>query len=659
MLDTPEIFRFALLAHSYDIIERFKDMVAGYRDEVHYEVVTFENGPKVARQCLNEGYEVILCHGGTGNTILRSLPHSVVLIERTDMDVLKTLRRARTFSQHVILAAYRDEFHDIPEMEKLLDIKIHHISYDTAEKLKEGVFHYHQKNVNVLVGGGVSKAYIEELGGVGFVIKPTQHNMRVALERARVIAHQQRIEKQHYKNVIHIFEHLQEGVLCVDSKQRIVIANERARRLLKLPVRCDVNCFQRFLQPLGLIDVLDDNIPRYNNVVELNGESFVATIYPLNLQPDIPCVACIFNDAPSVQKVSQKINEKLRGRGFTSKTTIDDILGNSTAAQDLKHTLRRYAATDANTLIQGETGTGKELVAQAMHVESARRDKPFVAVNISALSPELVASELFGYDEGAFTGARRGGKPGLFEMADHGTLFLDEVGDINEETQVRLLRVLESGEIMHVGGSRLLSFNVRVLSAANRPLEDLVRQGRFRLDLYFRLATLKVNVPPLRQRFEDLPLLLEALLHRYGHSAAELTQDVLAVLMRHSWPGNIRELYAIFENYLILLGNHSLDAALLQNVMRENMLDGDAANKFVPCAEVRPRQKARAAFRPDAGLSLKDNMNFARVVVAQECVASCGGDKKAAARQLGISYTTLWRILNEASASTPQNRFLE
>lgn len=189
--------------------------------------------------------------------------------------------------------------------------------------------------------------------------------------------------------------------------------------------------------------------------MKLGDESFIATTYPLIFSFDTPCAVSIFRDTPSLQKINRKINKELYSKGLCAHTTVEDIKGTSTAIKAMKNIIIKYAATDVNIFIQGETGTGKELVAHALHDASKRHTKPFVAVNISSISPSLLESELFGYEEGAFTGAKRGGKAGFFEIAHQGTLFLDEIGDISEETQLRLLRVLENREIIRVGGSRL------------------------------------------------------------------------------------------------------------------------------------------------------------------------------------------------------------
>ena len=220
--------------------------------------------------------------------------------------------------------------------------------------------------------------------------------------------------------------------------------------------------------------------------------------------------------------------------------TARDIIGKSASVVKLKENIARYAPTDISVYIHGETGTGKELVAHALHAASKRAKQPFVVVNCAALPDPLLESELFGYEEGAFTGAKRGGKAGLFELANGGTLFFDEIGDMSHAVQLRLLRVLDAKEVMHVGGDRFIPVNVRVICASHKQLLDLVKAGSFRLDLYFRLAGVCLEVAPLRDRLEDVPLLIANVLKRYGKNASVVTPAILDAIRRYSWPGNIR-----------------------------------------------------------------------------------------------------------------------
>lgn len=626
-------YRMTFLAHSPELVEQMKLALRGRFEWMSYESVDFETGPAKARACLEAGSEVILCHGGTGDAICRAIGHSIVTIDRTDMDVIKSLRRARRLSGRVILAAYRDERHDLAEMESLLDLRIHHISYDSDAALSIAVQRAYDQGLRVLVGGGVSKRYIEDLGGTGFVSEPSQHSIRLALDHAAAIARQKREDNMRHADLVAMFTQLQEGVLCIDAEEGLVFSNPLAFRMLGLPPDAREEALSPFFGPLGLKDVLRTMSPRPDSVADMAGESFVVRSFPLTMHRNRRCAVAFFRDVPSLQKINRKIGEELYVKGFVARTGIDDMLGESRPMTGVREKIRRFARADAAVLISGETGTGKELAAHALHRESPRRRRPFVAVNFASLSPSLIESELFGYEDGAFTGAKRGGKMGLFEMADQGTLFLDEVGEISHEMQLRLLRILEAREVMRVGGSRIFSVDVRIISASHQSLPELVRNGRFRLDLFYRLSTLKLNLPPLRERAEDIPLILRRLLHRHGRPESVISPDMLTILRGRPWPGNIRELLAFVESYLILLDKSEADPDLFHSLLRED---------------------AQTAGQDDAPLpgwnparSLRENLETARVRFTRQAVEYYGGDRQLAALKLGISYTTLWRTLKE------------
>jgi DNA-binding NtrC family response regulator len=255
-------------------------------------------------------------------------------------------------------------------------------------------------------------------------------------------------------------------------------------------------------------------------------------------------------------------NRMLRAR-LERDLGFDNLIGSGAAMRGVFATIRKVAETDLTVLIRGESGTGKELVAQALHEHSARKQGPFVAVNCAAISRELVESELFGHEKGAFTGAEAR-RVGRFEAAEGGTIFLDEIGDMAPETQAKVLRVLQERSFERVGGSKPLAVDVRVVAATHRDLEREVAEGRFREDLYYRLKVVEIEMPPLRERREDLAALaarfLEELAERHGRARRQLSAAALAALSRHAWPGNVRELRNVVERAAVLASGEEIQA---------------------------------------------------------------------------------------------------
>ncbi len=241
--------------------------------------------------------------------------------------------------------------------------------------------------------------------------------------------------------------------------------------------------------------------------------------------------------------------------GASEVSEFRGMYGSTPIMRDVFRMIARVGRTDVTILVSGESGTGKELVARALHDESSRRNKPFIALNCSALPSELVESELFGHTRGAFTGAVKD-RGGLFEAANGGTLFLDEIGDLGPLAQAKVLRALENGEVMRVGGTKTTRVDVRVIAATNRPLDEMVSDGRFREDLLYRLKVITLSLPPLRDRVEDIPLLAGHFLHlfaeRHGLPARQIDNEASEVLMNHEWPGNVRELRNVIEGALVM-----------------------------------------------------------------------------------------------------------
>jgi transcriptional regulator with PAS, ATPase and Fis domain len=314
------------------------------------------------------------------------------------------------------------------------------------------------------------------------------------------------------------------------------------------------------------------------------------------------------------------------------------IVGSSDAMRTVFDQLERIVETELPVLVHGESGTGKELIARAIHQAGARRQRPFITENVGALPDSLLESELFGHVKGAFTGAYKA-KRGLLEQADGGTLFLDEVGDMSPAMQKKLLRVLQEGEVRPVGSDEVRRVDVRVVAASNRDLEILVREGVFREDLFYRLAVLRVDLPPLRARRDDIPLLAETLLSRAareaGREAPVLTQEVVAALMRHSWPGNVRELENEMRRLVVLAEGGAQLSDLSSSVLEARPVAG------VP-------DEAQVLEAGDIKGAVAD-LERRSIEAALEQAA---GNKSQAARSLGISRFALQRKLEKYGLSS-------
>ena len=331
--------------------------------------------------------------------------------------------------------------------------------------------------------------------------------------------------------------------------------------------------------------VLTTKKPVENTKLKLrpSGKTVVAQAAPINVNGKMKGSVAVLHDISTIKDLTDKLEEaEKKLRELTYKYKPEDIIGDSKAINEVKKLIEKAAKVPATVLLRGESGTGKELFANSIHAQSSRYHKNFVRVNCAALTDSLLESELFGYEEGSFTGALKGGKKGLFEEANKGTIFLDEISEISLNTQVKLLRVLQEKEIMRVGSNKNIFVDVRVIAATNADLSKSVKEGKFREDLFYRLSILPINIPPLRERKEDIPLLVNNFIAKfndeYGRNIVDISDDALTVLKAHDWPGNVRELENIIGRAIIYMNMNEkvirtihlpqLDTNKIQNIVK-------------------------------------------------------------------------------------------
>ncbi len=384
----------------------------------------------------------------------------------------------------------------------------------------------------------------------------------------------------------------------------------------------------------------------------INGADILYDMIPLTYKNgEILGAVITFNDAGTITRGEHKIRDK-GIKGFQATYSFKDICGSSQQMNQCIQHAKRYAHTDLTVLLLGETGSGKEMFAQSMHNASSRRNGPFVAVNCAALPEGILESELFGYDDGAFTGARRSGKMGLFELAHNGTIFLDEIGEMPMSLQSRLLRVLQERKVMRLGGDRVFPVNIRIFAATNKNLMELVGEHKFREDLFYRLNVLTLKIPPLRERVEDIPDLANLFLRESGGKCC-LTPAAEKVLTSYGWPGNARQLRHFMEKVRIICDS--------------SVISGEAAGyviqNYEPPCEMEQRGNS-SGFLGSNGIgnykATKGRVNRNQEEPGQEnisreiteaCLAQAieqaGGNKTEAARILGIHRSTIWRYIKK------------
>lgn len=385
------------------------------------------------------------------------------------------------------------------------------------------------------------------------------------------------------------------------------------------------------------------------SIQPINGSEMIANRFPLIIGGELVGAVgtVIFRNAEEWWDYKEKIQPLLEElkyyktkfeKELKSKYTFADLIGESPSFLIAKILAERISGNQSAVLLLGESGTGKELFAHAIHNHSRRASFPFVPINCASIPEHLLESELFGYEDGAFTGAKKGGKKGQFQLANYGTIFLDEIGDMPLSMQSKLLRVLQEKEIQRVGGQKSIPVDVRVIAATHRDLEKMVEEGKFRQDLYYRLNVIKIDIPPLRERKEDIPLIADHLLRKlekkFYHMGTQLSEQVIDLFQQHSWPGNIRELENVLERAINVLNGEKIEVFHLPLYLR----DAD-----MPCETRQESISKDASFNSPFPIQpLKKTIALVEKQTIVQALATTKGNKLEAAKLLQIGKTQLY-----------------
>ncbi|GAB6154425.1 sigma-54-dependent Fis family transcriptional regulator [Desulfosporosinus burensis] len=558
--------------------------------------------------------DVYLSAGGTAKLLSGNISNPLVEIKVTGFDILAALKEAKQYSDTVGLITYESKIPHLENLSDLLNITIKQFTYQHLSDIEETLNQLQNEGVKVVIGGSFLQEVIGQREIKGIFIYSSDGVTR-ALDTAVQIAFSKKLEARKAEELRAILAFSYEGIIAVDRNGLITVINSSAEKIIGTTQHKVLGqSITKIFPTAKLTKVIQSRIPELNQIESIGNSQIVINRIPILVNAKVMGAVATFQNIGIIQEAEENIRKSLYKKGFVAKTFIKDIIGTSDQIQKAKREAFLYAKNPSSVLITGESGTGKELFAQGIHNAGLRFRHPFVAINCAAIPDNLLESELFGYEEGAFTGAKKGGKPGLFELAHEGTVFLDEIGELSMSLQSRLLRVLEEHEVLRIGGDHIRSVNIQVISATNQDLWEMTVNGNFRKDLYYRLNVLELRLPPLRVRKTDIPLLVKKFLSEMCH---DLTGKEIEVISQHpvfrdyNWPGNIRELRNIIERF----------AALYKEAGYEDLLLS-LFERLTP-----------------AELSSVEQEELNRVL------NSVQGKKNEAAKKLGISRTTLWRKL--------------
>jgi len=633
----------AFIAPYKKIGELFSEICQEYNKDIIIKIGDLEEGARQAVELEEQGeVDVLISRGGTAIAIKRKVTDlPVVEVQVSGFDLIRVLHQARQETNKVAVIGFYPFTYGIKGLGDIMNIDIEILTLEEnwyehplyiEKKLKE----IKKKGYNWIVGDNISVKIAEQLGMNTALVESGKEALMQSILEAERVAEVRKRELEKTKRIKSIIDFAYEGIITVDRKGIIDTFNPQAAKIFKKETYKIIgkninNIFPEFNFP---------EITKIGKRVEgklwiVGDIKIVANIIPIIINGETVRIVVTFQKVSQIQKTEQKIREKLYLKGNVAENTFDDIIGQSKIFRNLKEEAKNYAQIDSPVLLYGETGTGKELFAQAIHNYSPRKNKPFIAFNCAAIPESLLESELFGYVRGAFTGAKKEGKVGLFEQAHEGTVFLDEIGEISQNIQARLLRVLQEHKVRRLGDDKVIPINVRIIASTNKKLIQLVKENKFRDDLYYRINVLNLEISPLRERKGDIALLVNFFIKKYGYKFKKIVEGIseegIQILENYDWPGNIRELENVIERLVVRTKKSFIMTNLVKEIMKLQY-KGGILNNY---------QK-----KDNINYSLNSNLEDIEKTIIKRVIQEERGNKAAAARRLGISRATLWRRLN-------------
>ncbi len=609
-------------------------------EKIVVEQGLLESAIPVAQRHLDEA-EVLVSRGGTV-LVLREMGSGIPIVEMqvTARDLAIALEKARRLIRkdtfRIGVVSFPNMIQQLKDFLPFLNLDITCYELSIGENVEDKMRVAMAEGMDVLLGGVTTYSLARKNGLPVVLIESGETSVKYALDEANRIVAAQRLNRRRAEELRIITESISEAVIAVDERGTISRMNGAAKSLLRAHIH------GREGGDLALPETLKEMLTQgreARKILQFGDTRVLVNVQPVAVKGATASSVATLQDVSHIQAMEEEIRREMYLKGYTAKFNFADIVARDELTLRTVSLAKRFAGTNASILIQGESGVGKEVFAQSIHNASDRRLRPFIAMNCAAIPETLIESELFGYVDGAFTGARKKGKPGIFELAHGGTIFLDEISEMPFHLQARLLRVLQEHEVMRLGDDKILPIDVRIIAATNRNLEKLTNEGSFRIDLYWRLNVLNLFIPPLRERREDVLPLIDRMLSETESCASKLSISAQcgSYLESYSWPGNVRELKNFCERVSAICDQDELDTAFATTLLRA----GNAEHSDVLTS------------RDSFGLNPIDTSPIEEIVPIgilddpkrlRDFVRAKGSVQEAA-KKLGIHRTTLWRRL--------------
>ena len=541
-----------------------------------YENVKMADVQKVISELMKLHVEIIVGTPGTKSEIKKYSKVPYVISYNDYIDVLETIQameKNHPDYQRIAVVLHEDNLIEEKHLQQFCNAEVHLFKYHNQEDLSQIVAEIWQRGYQLVIGGPTAFSIASQYKDMkSAILGYNGSSLRRGVQKAREALGMIAVAERDAAQLRSTIDNIPSGLLLVNPDHTIQLANKQMADILgcrKDDLAGEI--VETVLQDDAVGDALAKGTVTSEKIIHLKEESYFLTVKPILRYDQVISAVCLLRGAESIRNMENKYRY-VQTSGMVAKYHFTDIIGQSNAIREAVEQAQLFAKYDLTVLIQGETGTGKELFAQSIHNASSRKKGPFVAINCATLTESLLESELMGYDEGAFTGARRGGRAGLFEQAHGGTLFLDEINQMTLSLQAKVLRVIQEKTVMHIGGNKLIPVDVRIIAASNENLYQKVQENKFRADLFYRINVLSFRIPPLREREGDVRLITDHFLNtlQIGNQHKSLrSEEILTPVIGYSWPGNVRELRNYVERAMVLGVQHMqqnhLPAALTGN----------------------------------------------------------------------------------------------
>ncbi|SIS63976.1 sigma 54-interacting transcriptional regulator [Salimicrobium flavidum] len=619
------------IENAYRIFEKHNQVEAVEEDSVdtfHMEEIVVE-GDRL--KSYHFDCDVIISRGILAQTLKNNSQEiPVVDIPVPGYDLIKSLHLSKTTygKKKTAVIGSQNMIFGVESLSEIINIPIKSYILKNHRQNEELVNSAIEDGYEVIIGGKRTCEYAEEISVSNIFIRTGEEALWQAITEAKRLAKAGRKELERAKRYKAILDYAYEGIIATNTNGEITAFNKASQEILSVKSKAITGNFIDKIIPNGRLHrILVEEQEVENEIVNYKNTQLMVRKVNIKFRENIVGHVVTFQDVSGIQSMEGEIRKKIYTRGHVAKYHFEDILYESSIMEKAVSLSKRYSKTQSNILLHGETGTGKELFAQSIHNYSEYSSGPFVAVNCGALPEELLESELFGYAEGAFTGASKKGKPGVFELAHDGTIFLDEISEMPLNLQTRLLRVLQEREITRLGDDKVIPINVRVIAATNKELFDLLGE-EFRRDLYYRLEVLKIELPSLKQRPEDIEFLIENIIHSFQareDKEINFTPEAVELMKQQRYDGNVRQLQNICERLFVLYDNE-VTASDVKYVLTNER-------------DVEPLSLPYTNGNSDTFVERQD----LEKQYYQDVLKKTNYNKKEAAKRLGISRTTLWR----------------